>query len=101
MPKFRLSKAEREKIMAAARRLEEPATALLAALATYNEVLGDLRELVRGVETDWQAAWDKRSERWQESAAGQSSAEAITAWNTLADDLEDIQVELPDIAIPD
>jgi hypothetical protein len=56
MPMLRLSKAEREKIMAAATRLEEPASALLAALAAYNEVLGELRELVRGVETNWQAA---------------------------------------------
>jgi hypothetical protein len=77
MPMFSLTTAQREKITVAAARLEEPAAALLAALAAYNKVLGELRELVRGVETDWQAAWDKRSERWQESVAGQSTAEAI------------------------
>ena len=43
---------------------------------------------------------DKRTERWQESAAGQSVAETINAWDALADDLEDIEVELPDIEIP-
>jgi hypothetical protein len=31
---------------------------------------------------------------------GQSVAEIITAWDALADDLEDIQVELPEIKIP-
>jgi len=98
---FRLSKAERDKITATARRIAEPATALLTAVAAYNEALGELRELVRGIDADWQAAWDKRSERWQESAAGQSVAEAITAWDALADDLEDIEVELPDIEIPE
>ncbi len=72
----------------------------MAAVAAYNEALGALRELVRAIETDWQAAWDQRSERWQEGAAGQSVAEAITAWCALADDLEDIQVELPEIQIP-
>jgi hypothetical protein len=101
MPTFKLSKADREKITAAAKRIEEPAAALIAAVAAYNEALGGLRELVRAIETDWQAAWDERSERWQDGAAGQSVAEAITAWDALADDLEDIQVELPDIKIPD
>ena len=101
MPMFKLSKADRDKVAAAARRIEEPAAALLTAVAAYNEALGELRELVRGIEADWQAAWDKRSERWQESAAGQSIAAAITSWNTLADDLEDIEVELPDIEIPE
>lgn len=100
MPTFRLSKADHGKIEAAAKRLEEPASALLAALTKYNDVLGELRELVRRVEADWQAAWDKRSERWQESAVGQSVSEAITAWNTLADDLEEIQIDLPNIEIP-
>jgi len=101
MPKFKLSKADRDKVTAAARRIEEPAAALLTAVAAYNEALGELRELVRGIEADWQAAWDKRSERWQESTAGQSAAEAITAWDALADDLEDIEVELPDLEIPE
>jgi hypothetical protein len=101
MPMFSLSKADYGKIAAAAKRLEEPASALLAALAKYNHALGDLRELVRRVETDWQAAWDKRSERWQDSDAGQSVSEAITAWNTLADDLEEIQLDLPNVKLPE
>jgi hypothetical protein len=70
------------------------------AVAAYNEALGEFWEIVRGIEVDWQAAWDKRSERWQESAAGRSVAEAIIAWDALADDLEYIEVELPDIEIP-
>ena len=100
MPMFRLSSAARDKITAAAKRIEEPAAALTAAVDAYNEALGELRELVRAVETDWQSTWDKRSERWQEGAAGQSAAEMITAWTALADDLEDIEVVLPDIEIP-
>ena len=98
--KFKLSKADRDKVTAAARRIEEPAAALLTAVAAYNEALGELRELVRGIEADWQAAWDKRSERWQDGKAGQSAAEAITAWDALASELEDIEVELPDVEIP-
>jgi hypothetical protein len=86
--------------MAAIKRTEEPAATLMAAIATYNEALGPLRQLIRTIETDWQAAWDARSERWQEGAVGQSVAEIITAWDALADDLEDIQVELPEIEIP-
>ena len=100
MPRFKLSKADSQKIMAAIKRAEEPAAVLMAAVATYNEALGPLRQLIRTIETDWQAAWDARSERWQEGAVGQSVAEIITAWDALADDLEDIQVELPDIEMP-
>ena len=100
MPPFKLSKVDHEKITAAAKRIEEPAEAVIAAVTAYNEALGALRALVRAIETDWQAAWDKRSERGQEGAAGQSIAEIITAWDALADELDDIQVELPEIKIP-
>ena len=100
MPMFQLSKADSQKIRAAIKRTEEPAATLMAAIATYNEALGPLRQLIRTIETDWQAAWDARSERWQEGAVGQSVAEIITEWDALANDLEDIQVELPEIEIP-
>ena len=100
MPMFKLSKADREKITAAAKRIEEPAAALTTAIAAYNEALGGLRKLVRAIETDWQANWDERSERWQEGTAGQSVAETITAWDALADELDDIEIELPHIEIP-
>jgi len=101
MPMFILSKADHRKIAAAAKWLEQPASALLAAFAKYNHALSELRDLVQGVETNWQAAWDRRSERWQESAAGQSVFQAITAWDTLADDLEEIELNLPNIEIPE
>jgi hypothetical protein len=100
MTTFKLSKADREKIKAAAKRIEEPAAALIAAVEAYNEVLAALRELVRGIEADWQAAWDKRSERWQEGAMGQAIAETITAWAAFGDDLDDIQIDLPEIKLP-
>ena len=100
MQRFQLSKADSQKVMAAIERTQQPATALMAAVATYNEALGPLRELIRAIETEWQAAWDARSERWQEGMVGQSVAEIITAWGTVADGLEDIQVELPEIEIP-
>ena len=100
MTTFKLSQADREKIKAAAKRIEEPAAVLTAAVEAYNEALAALRELVRGIEADWQAAWDKRSERWQEGPLGQAIAETITAWAALGDDLDDIQIDLPEIKIP-
>ena len=100
MPPLQLSKSDHEKIVTAIKRLEAPAAALTTAAAAYNEAAGALRELVQAVEAEWQAAWDKRSERWQDSAAGQAVAEAITAWSTLADELADIEVEIPEIEIP-
>jgi len=100
MTTFKLSQADREKIKAAAKRIEEPAAVLTAAVEAYNEALAALRELVRGIEADWQAAWDKRSERWQEGPLGQAIAETITAWVALGDDLDDIQIDLPEIKIP-
>ena len=63
MPTFKLSKADRKKIKTAAERTEEPAAALTAAAEAYNEALAALRGLVRRIEADWQAAWDKHSER--------------------------------------
>ena len=101
MPTFQLSKSDREKVLAAIKRTEKPAAALQAAAVAYNEAIAPLRELVRALESDWQAAWDKRSERWQDSAAGQVVAETIVAWSSLADDLEDIDLNLPEIEIPD
>ena len=77
MPPFKLSKVDHEKITAAANRIEEPAEAVIAAVTAYNEALGALRALVRAIETDWQAAWDKRSERWQEGAAGNPSPRSL------------------------
>ena len=53
MPMFQLSKADSQKIMAAIKRTEEPAATLMAAIATYNEALGPLRQLIRTIETDW------------------------------------------------
>jgi hypothetical protein len=101
MPTFKLRKADRKKIMEAAKRAEEPAAALTAAVEAYNEVLGALRALVRGIEADWQADWDQRSERWQEGATGQAVADTITAWSAFGDELEDIQTDLPAIIIPE
>jgi hypothetical protein len=40
------------------------------------------------------------AQRRHAGAAGQSISEAMTAWGTLADDLEEIQIELPTIEIP-
>jgi hypothetical protein len=45
------------------------------------------------IERDWQAVWDVRSERWQESTAGQSVAATLQRG--------DVQIEFPDIEIPD
>jgi hypothetical protein len=84
----------------AAERTEEPAAALTAVVEAYNEVLAALRGLVRGVEADWQATWDKHSERSQEGTTGQVVAETITAWSAFGDELEDIQIDLPEIKIP-
>jgi hypothetical protein len=66
MPQFKLSQADSQKIMAAIKRTAEPAAALMTAVAAYNEALGPLRQLIRTIEIDWQAAWDARAERWQE-----------------------------------
>jgi hypothetical protein len=44
------SKAEHDKVAAAAQRIKEPAATLLTAVAAYNEALGELREIVRGIE---------------------------------------------------
>jgi hypothetical protein len=56
--------------------------------------------LVRGIEANWQAVWDERSERWEERAAGQAIAETIIEWFAFGDELDDIQIDLPEIKIP-
>jgi hypothetical protein len=44
-----------------ARWLKELAAALVTAVAAYSETLDELRDLVRGIEADWQAKRDRRS----------------------------------------
>jgi hypothetical protein len=73
----------------------------MAAVEAYNKAITPLRELACSIENDWQAAWDKRSEHWQESSAGQSVAATILAWAALAETLEDIEIDIPGIVIPD
>jgi hypothetical protein len=40
MPPFKLSKVDHKKIAAAAERIKEPAAAVMAAVAAYNEAFG-------------------------------------------------------------
>jgi hypothetical protein len=101
MPAFKLGKVDRQRIEAVAKRLEGPSSALMAAIKTNNEAIGELRDIACAIESDWQAAWEQRSERWQGSTVGESVSEATAAWAALADDLDDIDVKIPEIVISD
>ena len=54
---------------------------------------------MENIETSWQAVWDSRSQRWQESAAGQVVAETIKQWSDLAIEFGPIEIVLPNIDI--
>lgn len=45
---------------------------------------------LESIAADWQAAWDDRSESWQESDAGGDAAQQINDLGALADDFNQL-----------
>jgi len=71
------------------------------AIEAYNAAIADLRRHIETIAHAWQDAFDQRSERWQDSNAGIDARTAIEAWDELAEALEDVDLELPDLELPD
>ena len=70
-------------------------------IEAYNAAIADLRRHIETIAHAWQDAFDQRSERWQDSNAGIDARTAIEAWDELAEALEDVDLELPDLELPD
>ena len=98
MRRFRLSKADSQKVLAAIElftagsRTDGGSSYLQRRLGHFASLSEPLRQSGKPPDARWNV--------WQEGMVGQSVAEIITAWGTVADGLEDIQVELPEIEIP-
>ena len=78
-----------------------PAKGAEQAIEAYNAAIADLRRQIETIAHARQDAFDQRSERWQYSNAGIDAPTAIEAWDELAEALEDVDLELPDLELPD
>lgn len=98
---FKLTKAERTAVVATLPAAVAARKGLEQAIETYNAAIADLRRQIETIAHAWQDTFDQRSERWQDSNAGIDARTAIEAWDELAEALEDVDLELPDLELPD
>jgi hypothetical protein len=98
---FKLTKAERMAVVATLPAAVAARKGLEQAIEAYNAAIADLRRQIETIALAWQDAFDQRSERWQDSNAGIDVRTAIEAWDELAEALEDVDLELPDLELPD
>src|SRR5262245_24322994 len=63
------------------------------ALAHYNQMLREADAWRDEIVQDWQAEWDDKSERWQESDAGQEARSQIDDLENM--DLDELELDLP------
>ena len=104
---FKLTKAQRGEKASLLAALKAAHEAVEAAIATYQAALDGCAEFATQIGEEAQAAWDDRSERWQDSDKGTAAQEWLTAWSDFAPDEpeppEDVSAEfdeLPDEAAP-
>jgi len=64
----------------------------------FNEAIGNVREFVEGMVSDWRDTVSERSEKWQESDAASEAEEFIDEWERYADALEPIEHDMPEIS---
>lgn len=62
----------------------------------YNNVLQEVRDFTQGVVSEMEDYASGRSEKWQESDAGQQHEEWKTQWEAIDSDLEDYEAEEPE-----
>lgn len=113
---FRLSKAQRTELANYQRALrherEQIATEFARAMDTIREAIGDLNEsciavhnetvekasaFVESVAEEFRDQYDERSERWQESEAGQAALAFVEEWeNADVETVESVRFATPD-----
>jgi hypothetical protein len=107
-----ITKPQQREIEAALNVLREVAAELNQAIEAYNEALDPLREKIEAAVSDYneklaelkavyseihaeaQAYYDDRSERWQESYAGQEYQEWLDSLES--PEIEEIEIDLPE-----
>ena len=78
-------------------RLEQAAKEVNAIIALHSANVRKASAFVTEVAADLRDAYDEKSERWQETEAGQAALEMGEAWeNVDLDEIEPVQVLLPD-----
>lgn len=69
---------------------------LNGAVTAYNEAQTEVREWIEQQVSDWQEDFAERSEKWQEGEKGQAAQSFIEAWESHANELEEVEVDEPD-----
>ena len=59
--------------------------AMLEAIRAYNAALSAATSFAETISTERREEWDGRSERWQESDAGQNASTLVEEWEGFAD----------------
>ncbi len=73
---------------------------LEAAVSTYNERIADLRSVYEDIASEARSYFEDRSERWQESDAGQTYSEWVDQLENI--EMEDVDIEMPEeLELPD
>lgn len=71
----------------------------------YNQLLENARSFVANRVTEFQEAYDEKSEKWQEGDAGTAAQELINEWESYSpEDLEEVsgaEIETPDFEAAD
>lgn len=112
---FTLSKAQREEWATRRRHVADNRAAVEAEFATlsaalariavgvneaigrYNEVVRKAEAFARSVAEEHRETYDERSERWQESDAGQAALSFVEAWEEIdLDVVEPVSIVMPD-----
>jgi len=64
------------------------------ALEAYNEAVGEARSFAEDNASEGEAAYDERSERWQEGERGQAAQQWVQQWQQVQ--LDDYEISFPD-----
>lgn len=73
--------------------IEAARTEIEGLVGRYNELVQDAQGMMEGIHDEQEAYKGDRSDRWQDSDAGQAYTEWMDAW---AVDLEEMDIVLPD-----
>lgn len=71
---------------------------VMAAISDYNDAVSNAESLREEIASDLQSVYDDKSERWQESDAGQNLSSMIDEWTGV--EFEPMEYEWPDVPDP-
>jgi uncharacterized coiled-coil DUF342 family protein len=82
--------------------MAEPRAKLEAVQSTYNDELAEMREIYDQLHTEASEYQSERSEKWNESDAGQVYAQWVDSFEGISEISDDLAIEMPEpLDVPD